>query len=161
MDGKGRIAVMWRNWLGGSRDMYAAISTDGGATFTPAQKLGAGTWKLHGCPMDGGAIAFNSAGKLLTTWRREKTAFASELGQPERPLADGALQPIVIPASSGARYLWQSGTELVLGGGAGKATRFAENGAFAAATPVPGRGTMVVWESETAGAKTIMAELIE
>lgn len=32
MDAKGRVAVMWRNWLGGSRDMYAALSSDRGKT---------------------------------------------------------------------------------------------------------------------------------
>lgn len=64
MDGKGRVAVMWRNWLGGSRDMYAAMSDDYGKTFAPAQKLGSGTWKLNGCPMDGGAITFDADGRL-------------------------------------------------------------------------------------------------
>ena len=26
---KGELYAMWRNWLGGSRDMYYAVSTDG------------------------------------------------------------------------------------------------------------------------------------
>ena len=60
MDAQGRVAVMWRNWLNGSRDMFAALSSDGGKTFATAQKLGSGTWKLNGCPMDGGSIAVRS-----------------------------------------------------------------------------------------------------
>ena len=38
----GEIAAMWRNWLGGSRDLYLATSRDG-RTFTTAQKLGTDT----------------------------------------------------------------------------------------------------------------------
>ena len=57
----GEIAAMWRNWLGGSRDMWAAMSTDGGKTFPKPTKLGTGSWPLKGCPMDGSSIAFAPA----------------------------------------------------------------------------------------------------
>ena len=57
VDDDGGVSVMFRNALGGSRDMYVARSTDGGRTFPPAAKVGAGTWKLEACPMDGGALA--------------------------------------------------------------------------------------------------------
>ena len=72
VDAQGRVAVMWRNWLGGTRDLYLTTSADGGKTFAAAQKLGTGTWKLNGCPMDGGAVAFNPLGKPLAVWRRKK-----------------------------------------------------------------------------------------
>ena len=65
----GEIAAMWRNWLDGSRDFYMSTSRDG-RTFSPAQKLGTGTWKLNACPMDGGGIAFTPTGKWLAIWRR-------------------------------------------------------------------------------------------
>jgi len=57
----GEIAVMWRNWLGGSRDLYLSTSRDG-RTFSAAQKLSTGTWKLNACPMDGGSLAYAPAG---------------------------------------------------------------------------------------------------
>ncbi len=55
---RGELAAMWRNALGGARDLYAALSSDGGQTFAPAVKLGTGTWKLNACPMDGGGVTF-------------------------------------------------------------------------------------------------------
>jgi len=161
MDAKGRIAVMWRNWLGGARDMYAALSSDGGKTFAAAQKLGSGTWKLNGCPMDGGAIALDAGGKPLTTWRREKTVFATEGTRPEQRLADSALQSVVTTGKAGAYYLWQNGDSLMLKKGASSAVRLAERGAFPAAAPVPNRGPVVVWESQANGANTILAEVID
>ena len=55
IDAAGQILVMWRNWLGGSRDMYLTRSRDGVA-FSKPEKLGTGTWPLNACPMDGGGI---------------------------------------------------------------------------------------------------------
>lgn len=37
------VAVMFRNFLGGSRDMYLLTSADGGQTFGRAEKMGEGT----------------------------------------------------------------------------------------------------------------------
>lgn len=39
-DGKNKLVVMWRNWLGGNRDFYAAESMDRGDHFSPAIKMG-------------------------------------------------------------------------------------------------------------------------
>ena len=55
IDATGQIVVMWRNWLGGSRDMYLARSRDG-VTFSKPEKLGTGTWQINACPMDGGGL---------------------------------------------------------------------------------------------------------
>lgn len=161
MDAKGRIAVMWRNWLGGARDMYAAISSDGGKTFAAAQKLGSGTWKLNGCPMDGGTIAFSPDGQMLTTWRREKTVFATDGTLSELRLADSALHSIVATGKGGAYYLWQDGDTLMLKKGASSPVRLADKAAFAAAASVPNRGPVVVWESQANGANTILAEVLD
>ena len=158
---RGEIAVMWRNWLGGSRDMYAAMSSDGGKTFAPAQKLGTGTWKLNGCPMDGGAIAINSAGKALTAWRREKTAFAAEGPGAEQPLADSALQPIVVAGKNDPYYLWESDGGLMLKKGAASPTRFAAKASFATGAAMPQNGAVIVWQSEASGTKTLVAEVLE
>lgn len=88
----GEITAMWRNWLGDSRDLYVATSRDG-RTFSLAQKLGTGTWKLNGCPMDGGGLAFAPAGNWVAVWRRERAVFVSEAGTPEKQLASNAVQP--------------------------------------------------------------------
>jgi hypothetical protein len=83
------VYIQFRNWLGGSRDLYLAHSTDGGLTYAPAQKLGAGTWKVNACPMDGGAVVVPETGKPLTVWRRENTLYTCVPGEPEQAVATG------------------------------------------------------------------------
>jgi len=108
IDGQGQIHVMFRNWMGGSRDMYLATSTDQGATFRAA-KLGEGTWKLNACPMDGGGLAVGPAGPV-TVWRRDGQIHAgSVLGEGKDPaLAVGlAGQPV---------YGWTRAGEVIIDG---------------------------------------------
>jgi hypothetical protein len=89
----GTLVVMWRNSLGGNRDMYIARSVDGGRKFDSAQRMGTGTWQLDACPMDGGALAVDEASTVHTVWRREKTVYVtngrleleSRLGSGEQP----------------------------------------------------------------------------
>jgi len=83
------VYVQFRNFLDGSRDLHLAHSTDGGKTFHSVQKLGAGTWKLNACPMDGGAVVLSPTGQPLTTWRRETMLYTCQPGQPERAVAAG------------------------------------------------------------------------
>jgi hypothetical protein len=161
VDAQGRIAIMWRNSLAGSRDMFTAVSSDGGSTYGAAQKLGSGTWKLNACPMDGGAIAFGASGKLMAAWRRERTVFATEGAGPEQRLADSALQPLIVVGKSGAYYLWESGGGLVLRKGSSSPQRLAGNARFAAAAPLPNRGIIVVWEGETNGTNTVLADVLD
>lgn len=152
----GEIAAMWRNWLGGSRDIYMATSRDG-RTFSPAQKLGTGTWKLNGCPMDGGSLAFAPDGKWLAVWRRERTVFASEAGKPEKQLAANAVQPIAAYAGRTPLMLWEADGALMLQRGTEAPARFAENAA--AASIVSGPETAIVaWEGTVNGAKTILLD---
>jgi len=72
--------VMWRNWLEGSRDMYLARSR-AGAAFGPAEKLGMGTWKLKGCPMDGGGCRDLPAAGIHGCGRREGTVYRVGTGR--------------------------------------------------------------------------------
>lgn len=160
IDPRGRIAVMFRNWLGGSRDMYLATSSDGGKTFAPAAKLGAGTWKLNGCPMDGGALAFTAPGRLGTVWRRETTVFASDPSGSEQRLADAAFHPIIVTGKFGAAYLWGQSGGLMLKKGTSTPSRLTGNGAFASAASAPNRDPVVVWESTGSSDKTLFAEVL-
>jgi hypothetical protein len=160
MDSLGRVAVMWRNWLRGSRDMFAALSNDGGKTFAAAQKLGSGTWKLNGCPMDGGSITVDAAGKPLTVWRREKTVLASDLDGTEEELANFSVQPVIVSGKAGAYALWESAGGLMLKTGKAIPVRFAEDAKFVAAVALPQGSVIVVWESH-AGEGTLLAEVID
>lgn len=83
------VNVMFRNWYQGNRDLYLIGSSDGGASFGQAQKLGTGSWKLNGCPMDGGGLAVNSDGTIQTVWKREKNIYAAMPGKAEKLIGQG------------------------------------------------------------------------
>lgn len=83
------VYVMFRNWLNGNRDLYLAKSGNGGKSFENAQKLGIGSWKLNGCPMDGGGLAINNNGIPQTVWRREGKIYASTVGSAEKQIGEG------------------------------------------------------------------------
>ena len=99
-DGEGNCYIMFRNWLGGNRDMYVARSTNNGRSFDPAAKLGEGAWKLNACPMDGGGI--DASGKEVETiWQRKGQIYRSNLAGAEHLLGDGTR-----PAISGHLIAW-------------------------------------------------------
>lgn len=83
------VYVMFRNWLHGNRDLHLIQSSDGGATFGTAQKLGAGSWALNGCPMDGGGMVVNKNGIVQTVWNRKGTIYSDEPGKDETALGEG------------------------------------------------------------------------
>jgi hypothetical protein len=93
-----RIALMFRNWIGGSRDLYLISSINNGRTFSPAQKLGSGTWPLKGCPMDGGGIAFTKGGTIITAWTRQGAVYTCHPGQLEQKLSNGKYTGLVTPS---------------------------------------------------------------
>jgi hypothetical protein len=82
------VYAMFRNWINGNRDLYLIASTNGGKTFGEAQKLGVGSWKLNGCPMDGGGLVINDDGTPQTVWRREAKIYAATPGY-EKELGEG------------------------------------------------------------------------
>ncbi len=155
----GKAAAMWRNWLNGSRDLYLSTSDNAGTGFKSAQKLGTGTWKLEGCPMDGGSLAFSPSGEWLAAWRREGTVFASSSAVPEKMLAADAAQPVVGYAGPVPLVFWESGGALILQRGTEPPVRFAESASAAAVTSGPD-AAVVVWESNAGGDPTILLESV-
>jgi hypothetical protein len=83
------VYVMFRNWLQGNRDLYLIESENNGQSFSAAQKLGNGSWKLNACPMDGGGLAINKNGKVQTVWRREGNIFTAIPGIQEVEIGRG------------------------------------------------------------------------
>ena len=111
IDPNGQIFVMWRNWLGGARDMYLARSRDG-ETFTNIEKLGEGSWQLNACPMDGGGLAIYQD-RVVTAWRRDQTVYLAEPGGREKALGEG--REIALAAGANGSYAaWvdSSGVEI-------------------------------------------------
>ncbi len=121
------VAIMFRNWLAGSRDLYLVGSSNQGSTFNAAQKLGTGTWKLNACPMDGGGLTFNADHSVGTTWRRQGNTYYSKLGENEVDLGNGkdctmssiGNQPVVAMSDNGTLKLKYVGTnkEVIVGKG--------------------------------------------
>jgi hypothetical protein len=83
------VAIMFRNWLNGSRDLYLLQSMNMGKSFKGAQKLGMGTWKLNGCPMDGGGVFIDRSGSVHTVWQREGTVYYCMPGETETTIDKG------------------------------------------------------------------------
>ena len=154
----GEIAVMWRNWVGGSRDLYLATSRDG-LEFSPARKLGTGSWKLDGCPMDGGGLAFAPGGDWIAVWRREKAIFASEPGIPEKPLASSATQPLVAYAGKTPLILWEANGSVMLRKGSDEPVVFARDAKAASIASGPA-AAFIAWEAAVDGQKTLLFDCL-
>jgi hypothetical protein len=154
----GSIRVMWRNWLEGSRDMFTAGSTDGGRTFSPAGKLGLGTWPLNACPMDGGGLA-----GVYSTWRRQNAVYYTDDQQAEQLLSAQGRQPVVGLGKAGPYFLWQQDSQLMLNQGLKVAPRvLAEVGAYPAiASAAQDAAPLAAWEGSTNGLKTIFAQVLK
>jgi len=110
---KGELAIMFRNHVGGARDLYLVRSAEGGPRAGPAVKLGQGTWLLDACPMDGGSVVFAGEGGPVTVWRRDKEVFLARPGAPEERLGEGR-DPVVATAPDGTTHVvWRRGDGLV------------------------------------------------
>jgi len=88
-DSEGKLTVMFRNNIDGSRDLYFMKSSDGGKSFTQAEKLGSGTWKINGCPMDGGDLVVDKSGELNTIWQRKGEIFLANSSISEKKIGSG------------------------------------------------------------------------
>jgi hypothetical protein len=143
----GQILVMWRNWLGGSRDMYLSRSRDG-VTFTKAEKIGTGTWPLNACPMDGGGIAV-AGQRVVTAWRRDGEIFTASPGEAEVKLGQG-IDVAIAPGTEGGVYaVWTSkeGLLAAVPGGKGSVT-LAPKGTFPSVVALTDGGALAAWEAE-------------
>jgi hypothetical protein len=146
IDADGRILVMWRNWLGGARDMYLAESRDG-LTFSKPAKLGEGSWQLNACPMDGGGLVA-SGKQVFTAWRRGEQVYLDEPGKAEKPMGSG--KDVAIAVSQGRLYaIWTSGGGIVAWT-ADKSIELAKSGAFPTLTGLPEGGVLAAWEDNGA-----------
>ena len=142
IDADGQILVMWRNWLGGARDMYLATSRDG-VTFSKPAKLGEGSWQLNACPMDGGGLL--TAGKQVATgWRRGEQVYIDEPGQAEKLMGTG--KDVAIAVSHDKVYAIWTNSGAIVAWTAGKSTEVAKSGAFPALTGLADGGVLAAWE---------------
>jgi hypothetical protein len=151
-DAAGNFFTAWRNAIAGARDLYLAVSRDGGRTFGEGRKLGKGTWKIDGCPMDGPWVAAASPDQVVTAWRRLDRVYRSNLGMPEASLGTGK-QPAVALGLGGEFEVWNRDGDLRLLSPTRDTSESLGAGAYPAiAAPPDGRGPVIAaWESPDGG----------
>jgi hypothetical protein len=147
IDSDGVIGVMFRNSLEGNRDMYLVRSSDGGVTFGAPSKLGSGSWKLDGCPMDGGSLRLGLKNTSVSVWRREGNLYISK-GSDESVLGPGK-QPVVTQTSRGTFVAWTDGKAIRWKkAGEDEVRTLPEEGTFLSLAPLPGGGVLLAGERE-------------
>jgi hypothetical protein len=139
----GTIHVMFRNWLGGSRDMWLASARDGGKTFA-ARKVGEGTWALNACPMDGGGLALKANGEVVTSWRRESSVYWTDGAQFRAPEWKGKDSAAAVDGKGRAVLAWTEGTRLMVYDG--EVRELAAQGGYVSLAAAQG-GVVAAWES--------------
>jgi hypothetical protein len=178
IDAQSTIHVMFRNHVDGARDMYLTESKDGGKTWNTARKLGTGTWKITACPMDGGSLAVDAAGKIASLWRREQTLYRADVS-PDSTGASGATgNPIIEHEVKPGEQAWiasgdkgffstwltrRGGDLWVLAPGADAPTKLAENAndpMIASSTAHPSI-VIAVWEASIDGKSAIRAARLD
>lgn len=163
VDAAGKVAILFRNSLGGNRDMYLTTSTDG-KQFSPAVRLGTAFWKLPACPMDGGMLSTGGADNLATIWRREKSLFLTIGDMPEKPLGAGE-QPWVTFVATGPVAVWISrrdGDLWWLGPKDIRPTRLATSARDPVVVAIPGKNRVVVaWEGREKGQRAVLASMLD
>lgn len=136
------ISIMFRNWLNGSRDLYLTTSSDMGMNFSDAQKLGNGTWKLKGCPMDGGRLSIDLKNNIHTIWQREGQIFYANPGQQEMLIGEGRSCGI-----NGNVINWEKGSELIVKRMEGKQYKLGEGTALKT-QEFKDKTILAVWEKD-------------
>jgi hypothetical protein len=150
VDSSGTIAVMFRNALDGSRDLYVARSKDQGKTFDAAKRVGTGTWKLEACPMDGGGMAIEGDGRLATVWRREQTIFRTDGEGPEKSLGSGR-NPAIAAGRKGTYVAWTRDKAVLLAKpGSDTPETLDDAGAFPSVVALGDGSVLAAWESNGA-----------
>lgn len=151
------VAIMFRNWLGGSRDLYLARSDNRGKDFETAQKLGIGTWPLKGCPMDGGGLVFDNTGNIQTTWQRNGIVYTCQPGSKETAFAKGRQSGITNNTNAGQPIVsYQEGDNTKLVNAEDKKELLAEKGSYLKAGILKNGKLLCVWElNKTIRCKTI------
>ena len=107
----GNIHVIFRNWLAGKRDMWHIASQDAGKTFANASPLDQHAWKLHACPMDGGAIVADED-SFVAAYRSGQMVYLSAGGK-ESVIGEGT-QPTLALGEKGIYCAWlEKGSRLM------------------------------------------------
>lgn len=146
IDSKGRVWAMWRNVLNGSRDMHVISSADG-EKFEGPRKLGAGTWKINACPMDGGGFLVEDQ-QITSAWRREGDVYLAEPGREERRIGTGK-DVAIARGKRGVYVAWtREGAIEALAPGSTEPVAIGPGGAFANLATLEDGAVLAAWEAQ-------------
>lgn len=140
------LYVMFRNNLGGYRDLYLMQSSDKGASFGQAKKVGAGSWKLNACPMDGGGLSVGLLGAVQTVWRRQDNIFAATPDMPEKEIGKGR-SCVIETVNDKNTYAWSDGGKIVFVTSDGQKKTLGD-GAQPVLKMLDNEHVICVWENE-------------
>ena len=112
-DSNGNVYIMFRNNVNGSRDLHITKSLDNGNTFSTPEKMGTGTWKIDGCPMDGGGLTINSKKEFNTVWQREGEIFMANSNKYENQIGYGR-SPSIASNGSKTAIIYSSGEDIMV-----------------------------------------------
>jgi hypothetical protein len=141
------VAIMFRNWLSGSRDLYVTKSVDGGKVFQPAQKMGTNTWALNGCPMDGGGIVVDEANSIHTAWQRKGEIFYAQPGGSEKLIGKGR-NCAITAAGTKTIISFQENDTLKVVSPPNKNAVMVGKGGFLKSIPLGSKQMLCVWEQD-------------
>ena len=159
-DRQGNLAVMWRNSIEGSRDMWLTTRAKGAATFTPARKLDEGTWKINGCQHDGGTLFALGGGRFGAVWQRAGEVFMIGADDKEKKLGSGR-QPVAVGGEGQTMIVWNDGSGLVAVRDLRRPepTKVAADARFPIVASLPGgKGAVLAYERTTKGLSAIALE---
>ena len=149
------VYVMFRNWLKGNRDLYLIKSSDAGKSFGQAKKLGNESWKLNGCPMDGGGLVIDKNGNPETVWRREEKIYASTPGMDEKEIGEGRNCSIETINNKNI-YAWTENGNIIVMQSGGKKIILGKGG-LPLVKALNNEQVICIWENE----KQIHASVLE
>lgn len=163
---KDSIHILFRNSLKGNRDMYLVSSTDLGASFGAAVRLGDTPWTLNACPMDGGMLAVDGAGRLSSVWRRGHTLLTAGTQAGSETLFGNGEQPWVTGASDGFYTVWTSKREgdlMLLRPGKSQSETLSARSSFpiVVSGASPTRGAYVFWEKRSDQGFSILGQRLD
>jgi hypothetical protein len=158
-DRDGNLAVMWRNSVEGSRDMWLTTRVKGAISFTAARKLGEGTWKINGCPHDGGTLVALGGGKFGAVWQRSGEVFLSGTDGKETKLGSGR-QPVAVENDGQTIVVWNDGSGLVAVRDLARPqpTKVAPEARFPSVTALPGGKALLAYERGGKGTNSVVIE---
>lgn len=144
--GKDGVYLMFRNNVGGNRDLYVTKSIGQGASFSEPEKLGIGSWAINGCPMDGGNID-SWKGNVMTVWQREGKIYSAIPGMPERLLSSGR-SPATVLTEDGPYFIWSEGASIMTKTPKSRVNQNLGNGSNAQLIRLTNGGVLSVWLNE-------------